>query len=150
MKDFAVSAENLGKRYFRKRSHLGETSLKEAISTKTSRFLRRFIRNRFSVDGDEESFWALRNVSFDLERGKALGVIGKNGSGKSTLLKILARTTKPTEGQATIVGRVGALLEVGTGFHPELTGQENVYFYGAVLGMRKNEIDCIFTILVIL
>ena len=90
---------------------------------------------------EEETLWALRNVSFDVERGEVLGVIGRNGAGKSTLLKVLSRITEPTEGVAQIQGRVASLLEVGTGFHPELSGRENIYLNGAILGMRKAEID---------
>ncbi len=91
-----------------------------------------------SVDG--RSFWALSDVSFDVKRGEVVGIIGRNGAGKSTLLKILSRITKPTRGHATIHGRVGSLLEVGTGFHPELTGRENIYLNAAILGMRKAEV----------
>ena len=87
-----------------------------------------------------EEIWALRDVSFQLEEGKALGIIGRNGAGKSTLLKVLTRITTPTSGRAEIRGRVGSLLEVGTGFHPELTGRENVYLNGAILGMKRREI----------
>jgi len=90
---------------------------------------------------DSRHIWALKDVSFDVREGEVLGIIGRNGAGKSTLLKILSRITKPTEGQAELRGRVGSLLEVGTGFHPELTGRENVYLNGAMLGMRKREID---------
>src|SRR6202042_1565840 len=94
-----------------------------------------------AINGHSRFIWALKDVNFEVRQGEVVGLIGRNGAGKSTLLKILARITRPTEGHAEIRGRVGSLLEVGTGFHSELTGRENVYMSGAILGMRKAEID---------
>src|SRR5207302_127094 len=93
-----------------------------------------------SSNGRPKHIWALRNVSFKIHEGEVLGIVGRNGAGKTTLLKVLARVTKPTEGHAEVVGRVGSLLEVGTGFHPELTGRENIFLSGAVIGMRRSEV----------
>ena len=100
-----------------------------------------FLRDRKSRVSTHEDFWALRDISFDIGQGEVVGVIGRNGAGKTTLLKVLSRITYPTEGEIRLCGRIGSLLEVGTGFHPELTGRENIYFNGSILGMKKKEID---------
>jgi homopolymeric O-antigen transport system ATP-binding protein len=128
--------ENIGKRY-RLTLRAASTTVTDAARDGLARLKRRLSAR--DSDTDQE-FWALRNVSFELQRGDVLGVIGPNGAGKSTLLKILARITEPSEGYASIQGRVGSLLEVGTGFHPELSGRDNVYLNGALLGMRHREI----------
>ena len=125
----AIRVEGLGKRY-----RLGE---RKPYKTLREALLRR------GAEGPkaDDHLWAIREVGFDVAQGQALGVIGRNGSGKSTLLKVLSRITEPTEGRAKIAGRVGSLLEVGTGFHPELTGRENVRLNGAILGMNRSEIE---------
>jgi lipopolysaccharide transport system ATP-binding protein len=138
-----IRAQGLGKRYTIGAAQQYDT-LAESIIGNLAAPLRRMRRR---ADGgnnkaltEANSIWALKDVSFDVEQGQVLGVIGRNGAGKSTLLKILSRITEPTEGEVVIHGRVGSLLEVGTGFHPELTGRENVYLNGAILGMRQTEI----------
>ena len=131
-----VQVRNLGKRYHLRWSRNTHPTLREAlVGAVKSPFERLAGRN-----GSESALWALRNVSFEVQRGEVIGIIGPNGAGKSTLLKVLARITKPTEGEADIYGRVGSLLEIGTGFHPDLTGRENIYLNAAILGMRRAEI----------
>jgi lipopolysaccharide transport system ATP-binding protein len=130
--DLAVSVRGLSKSYLIRQSHPAHTTLAESLLHR--------LRHPLSRQ-DHETFWALRDVSFDIKRSDVVGIIGRNGAGKSTLLKILSRITEPTSGEIDLYGRVGSLLEVGTGFHPELTGRENIYLNGQILGMRRHEID---------
>jgi len=138
--DLALRVNGLGKEYEIGMRQALYGTLRERIASALGAPLRR-LSGRERPGGPASRFWALRDVSFDVRQGEVVGVIGGNGAGKSTLLKILSRITEPTEGEAAIYGRVGSLLEVGTGFHPELTGRENIYLNGAILGMRKAEID---------
>lgn len=141
----AISVEGLSKSY-RVGHRTGEryVALRDVIARGTRNALRKagdLLHGRPVVEGDEvEEFWALRDVSFDVNPGEAVGIIGRNGAGKSTLLKILSRITAPSAGRARIRGRLASLLEVGTGFHPELTGRENIYLNGAILGMTREDI----------
>jgi lipopolysaccharide transport system ATP-binding protein len=146
----AIVVENLCKRYLighRFSSSGGQykyTALRDVLEREINNFARKavdVVRGRQVVQGDEvEQFWALKGVNFEVKQGEVLGIIGRNGVGKSTLLKILSRITDPTEGRVLLRGRVASLLEVGTGFHPELTGRENIFLNGAVLGMTQREI----------
>ena len=143
MNDIAIRVEDLGKLYRIGTAPERYKTLRDSIVGVVNAPIKR-LRRGFSpapTRTESSTIWALRNISFEVHQGQVLGIVGRNGAGKSTLLKILSRVTEPTEGSAEIHGRVGSLLEVGTGFHPELTGRENIYLNGAILGMKRLEID---------
>jgi lipopolysaccharide transport system ATP-binding protein len=141
--DFAISARNLGKRYRRNARVDKHDSLRDVLQESVGALLR-----GKGGKSSYETFWALEDANFDIARGENVGIVGLNGAGKSTLLKVLSRITTPTTGHAKITGRLGALLEVGTGFHQELTGRENTFLYGAILGMGRKEVQSKFDAIV--
>jgi lipopolysaccharide transport system ATP-binding protein len=144
MSDIAIRAEGLSKQYRigeRQKYKALRDTLTDALYSPFRRLQSAFASSKDEGKKDTRTIWALKDVSVEIKQGEVVGVIGRNGAGKSTLLKILSRITEPTEGFVDLHGRVGSLLEVGTGFHPELTGRENVYLNGSIIGMKKREID---------
>ena len=140
----AITAENLGKRYHIGATHPGKETLREAVAGAARAPLRRL----FAPAAESETIWALRNLDLEVRRGESVGIVGGNGAGKSTLLRILSRITRPTTGRAQLRGRVTSLLEIGTGFHPDLTGRENIFLNAAVLGMSRGDMKSKFDAIV--
>ena len=136
MSEIAIRAENLSKKYT-----IPATQRHDTLGDQLAYSLRSVFRQNGTAERSDKTFWALKDVNFEIKEGEIVGIIGHNGAGKSTLLKILSQITLPTQGRAEIYGRVGSLLEVGTGFHPELTGRENIFLNGAIIGMTKDEIN---------
>jgi lipopolysaccharide transport system ATP-binding protein len=147
MSKTVIQAGNIGKKYFiHHKTGVRYKALRDVLVKKSISLGRQIFNasNKQQLTSTREEFWALKNVTFDVKQGEVIGVIGRNGTGKSTLLKVLSRITEPTTGRINIKGRVASLLEVGTGFHPELTGRENIFLNGAILGMTKAEIKSSF------
>src|SRR5665213_3355050 len=135
-----ITVDRLGKAYFLGQTVNRNATFREAIMDLAKSPVDRWRRRFDPPEKHADAFWACKDISFDVQRGEVMGLVGRNGAGKSTLLKLLSRITEPSEGKARLKGRVASLLEVGTGFHPELTGRENIYMNGAILGMKRHEI----------